>query len=190
MSDGIKYVIKTDLRPVDVTRVGVELFLKWMEFALGRGSLDGKRLVYPTGRYASSLRFEQRDEATVAIVADEAIAPEALWLEVGHGEFDLKKMAPSLSGRGIPMHRPLAAAVLSPGAAMAHFKATGVRRIGAGPARPSMWAEVRAAGGSGYASFGPDSDPDSWIIPAMPAYAPAHVLAQIAARQAAAAGGA
>ena len=181
MSDGIKYVLKTDLRPVDVTRVGVELFLKWMEFALGRGSLDGKRLVYPTGRYASSLRFEQRDETTVAIVADEGIAPEALWLEVGHGAFDMKTVA-SLSGRAIPMHRPVGGT--------AHQARTGVRRIGAGPAGPSMWAEVRAAGSSGYASFGPDSDPDSWIIPAMPAYAPAHVLAQIAARQAAAAGGA
>lgn len=169
------YVVKTDLRPADVTRVGVELFLKWMEFALGRGSLDGKRLVYPTGRYAASLRLEQRDETTVAIIADENVAPEALWLEIGHGAFDMKTVA-TLSGRAIPMHE-------APGGS-AHRAATGLRRIGAGPARPSMWAEVRRASFSGFASFGPNSAPDSWIIPAMPAYAPAHVLAQLGARAA------
>ena len=173
MADGITYLVKTDLAPADVTAVGVDLFLKWMEFALGRGSLGGKRLVYPTGRYASSLRFEQRGESTVAIVADEGIAPEALWLEVGHGEFDMKTVA-SLSGRGIPMHK-------APGGAV-HRALTGVRRLGAGPARPSMWAVVRNMGSSDFASFGPDSDPDSWIIPAMPAYAPAHVLAELGAR--------
>ena len=169
MADGISYVIKTDLSPADVTRVGVELFLKWMEFALGRGSLGGKRLIYPTGRYASSLRFEQRGESTVAIVADEGVAPEALWLEVGHGAFDMKTVK-SLENRAIPMHRTVGSE--------GHRALTGLNRLGAGPPRPSMWAEVREAGGSGIASFGPNSDPDSWIIPAMPAYAPAKVPAR------------
>ena len=168
------YVIKTDLPPEDVTRISVELFAKWMMFALGWDSLGGRRLVYPTGRYAASLRYEQRGESTVAIVADENVAPEALWLEVGHGAFDMKTVK-SLEGRAIPMHR-------APGGSV-HLARTGLRRIGAPHhGQPSMWAEVRRAGASGFASFGPNSDPESWIIPAMPAYAPARVLAELGAR--------
>ena len=40
--------------------------------------------------YRSSLSFAQTGEATVAVVADASIAPEAVLLETGHNVVDLK----------------------------------------------------------------------------------------------------
>ena len=76
MSGGI-YVIRTNLPPEGVTRIAVELYLLWMDFALGKGFLNGKKLHYPSGRYASSISYRQYDEVTVGILADESVAPEA-----------------------------------------------------------------------------------------------------------------
>ena len=171
MSAGHVFVIKTDLPPELVTEIGVEIFVKWMNFALGKEMLNGKKLFYPSGRYASSLSFRQVDETTVAILADESVAPEALFLEEGHRSFDMKTVT-ALRGRSIPMHRPVGGAK--------HLSMTGLKRVGGGPARPMMWAEVRAGTSSGFASIGPNSAPDSWIIPAMPAYSPAGTLAAMA----------
>lgn len=171
-SNSFSYVVRTNLPPEQVNRVGLEIFAKWVEFARGMTTLGGRRLVYPTGRYASSIRFEKTGEASVAIIADEEIAPEALFLETGHGPIDLKTKLQH--GRAYPMHRPLGG---TPG--------TTLRRTGAGPAKPSMWAEVRAAGSSGFASIGPNSPADSWIIPAMAAYNPASFLASMARSMAA-----
>lgn len=172
----IEYVVKTDLDPVQLNRVGLYVFRRWMEFALGT-PLGGKKIVYPTGRYAASLRFEQTGIATVAVVADESTAPEAAVLETGHGSVDLKtRLSP---GRVYPMHRPVAPAGSS--------ASNGLRRQGSGlgpSSRPQVWAEARVKEGSGFASMGPNSPPDSWIIPPMAAYSPAAVLASmIASRQ-------
>lgn len=168
MTSGVTYVIKTNLPPEAVTQIGIEIFAKWVEFALGQASIGGRRLVYPTGRYASSISFQKVGTASVAIVADESVAPEAAVLEYGHGSVDLKqRLAPGV----YPMHRP-------PGGA-AHKSATGLLRRGSGPAslRPKMWAELRANESSGYASISPNSPPGSWIIPPMVPYSPALILA-------------
>lgn len=170
------YVVKTNLPAEGVTQLAVQIFAMWLDFAMGGAALNGKKLIYPSGRYASSIRLEQEDPLTVAIIADEDIAPEAAILETGHRSFDMKTVT-SLSGRAIPMHRP-------PGSAGVQ-KATGLRRTAASPARPMMWAEVRSASSSGFASFGPNSPPGSWIIPPMPAYSPAATLAGMARRMAA-----
>ena len=168
MTNGVMYVVKTDLPPQMVTQIGLEVFARWMDFALGKESIGGRRLIYPTGRYAASLQFKKTGEASVAIIADESVAPEAAILEQGHGPVDLKtRLAP---GR-YPMHR-------TPGGK----PGTGLRRTGSkkGPfARASMWARVRAAEANGFASIGPNSAPGSWIIPAMAPYAPAATLANM-----------
>jgi hypothetical protein len=174
MALGYTYVVRTNLPPEAVSAIGVEIFLMWLSFALGETSLNGKKIHYPSGKYAGSLSLRQVDESTVAIVADEGVAPEAAILETGHRSFDMKTVG-ALSGRAIPMHRPIGT---TPG--------TSLRRVGAGPPglRPSMWAEVRQRSGSEFASFGPNSSPDSWIIPPMPAYSPALTLAAMARRMA------
>ncbi|MDE2467483.1 MAG: hypothetical protein KGL35_01730 [Bradyrhizobium sp.] len=131
---------------------------------MGREELNGKRLLYPTGRYAASIQFKREGAASISVVADEDVAPEAAILESGHGPVDLKTKFEWY--RGYPMHR-LRTGADSP------------RRIGAGPPsmKPSMWAEIRAQESTGFASIGPNSSPDSWIIPAMTPYAPALTIA-------------
>lgn len=168
-SSSFTYVIRTNLPPEAVNRIGLEIFARWLDFALGNTVLNGRRLVHPTGRYAASIQYKQEGEATVAIIADEQSAPEATFIESGHQAVDLKTRLQH--GRAYPMHRP-------PGANLP----SGLRRTGSGPPsmKPRMWADVRSREASGYASIGPNSPPGSWIIPAMPAYAPALALAAIA----------
>ena len=157
------YVVKTNLPPEQLSQMAVEVFTRWVEFALGQRALGNHRLVYPTGRYAASIEYRQEGETSIAIVAS---APEAEIIEQGHAAVDLKTKLQQ--GKVYRMHRPVGA---TPG--------TALRRIGAGPpsTKPRMWAELHQKTASGFASIGPNSLADSWIIPAMPAYSPAMILA-------------
>jgi hypothetical protein len=88
--DDIEYVVRTNLPPEYVTAVGLEVFKQWADFAAGTGTANGNRIAHATGRYRSSISFQQTGEATVAVVADASIAPEAIILETGHNVVDLK----------------------------------------------------------------------------------------------------
>ncbi len=169
------YVVKTNLPPEQLTQLAVEVFARWVEFALGQSSLNNKRLIYPSGRYAASIEYRQQGEASVAIVASD---PIAVILEGGHGPIDLKTKLQH--GRAYPMRRPTGQV---PGISL--------RRIGAGPPslKPHMWAQLRQREASGFASIGPNSPADSWVIPAMPAYSPALILAAQAQAEARKLGG-
>lgn len=157
------YVVKTNLPPDQLSLLATEVFTRWVEFALGQRALGNKQLVYPTGRYAASIEYRQEGESSIAIVAS---APEAEILEQGHDAVDLKTKLQQ--GRAYLMHRRSGA---TPG--------TSLRRIGSGPpsTKPRIWAELHQQTASGFASIGPNSAPDSWIIPPMPAYSPAMILA-------------
>ena len=157
------YLVKTNLSPEQLSQLAIEVFVRWVDFALGGAAIGNKRLVYPTGRYAASIEYRQEGEATIAIVAS---APEAEILEVGHAAVDLKTKLQH--GRPYRIHRPQGA---TPG--------TSLRRVGTGPSslQPHMWAVMHQRTASGFASIGPNSAPGSWIIPAMPAYSPALILA-------------
>jgi hypothetical protein len=165
MARGVVYVVRTNLPPEAVNFIGQYVYALWVGFALGREVLNGKRLIYPTGRYAASIQFKKEGQSAISVIADEEIAPEAAILESGHGPVDLKTKL--MHGRPYPMHR-------TPGGG-----AGGLRRAGGGPAstKPSVWADIRAGEFSGVASIGPNSPPDSWIIPAMTPYAPGMVIA-------------
>jgi hypothetical protein len=130
---------------------------------MGATAIGNKRLVYPTGRYAASIEYRQEGETSIAIVAS---APEADIIEQGHAAVDLKSKLQH--GKAYRMHRRTGA---TPG--------TSLRRVGAGPAslKPRMWAELHQRAATGFASIGANSPADSWIIPAMPAYSPALILA-------------
>ena len=168
----IVYDVFTDLDPDRLNEVGRETFLKWLDFATGLSELGGRRIAHPTGRYASSIRYRRFGQSRVAIVADESVAPEANLLETGHGPVDLLgKLHP---GRTYPMHR-------GTGGAGPY--------VGGGARAPKMWAMARAAGFSGFATTpgsaaarGPTNTSGTgaaWTIPAMPAYAPAQILADL-----------
>ena len=170
------YAVRTDLDPAGVNRVGLAIYAAWVEFALGHTALAGRKLMYPTGRYAASISFKQENESTVAIMADEGVAPEAAIIEEGHGAVDLKTKL--VQGKTYLMHRKQGAT--KAGAAQ------GLKRTGGGPGglSPRIWGEVRSSEANGYASIGPNSAPDSWIIPPMQAYSPALVLSSMAAKMA------
>lgn len=160
MATQIEYVVNTNLNPSQLSAVGIEIFRQWLGFAMGQQSLGGKMLAHPTGRYAASIGYKANGETEIAIVADESAAPEGGILESGHSRFDLKDRF--AKGRAYPMHRG--------------------GRGGAPTMRASMWATARQRNGTGYASIGPNSAADSWILPAMPAFSPAKILAELAAK--------
>lgn len=141
----------------------MEVFSRWVEFALGGAAIGSHRLIYPTGKYAASIQYRQEGESAIAVVAT---APEAEIIEQGHAAVDLKTKL--LQGKAYRIKRRTGA---TPG--------TALRRIGSGPPsmKPQMWAQLHRNTNSGFASIGPNSSPDSWIIPAMPAYSPAMILA-------------
>ena len=164
--------VVTDLDPTTVSMLATEIFRMWVEFALGKQELGGKVLMYPTGKYAASLQYKKTGVARVAIIADESIAPEAAFLEFGHGAIDLKKHL--VPGRSYPMHRG------EPG----HYGSAG---YGAptrptGRKNPKMWATVRRRGFSGFARVPTQitaENADSWIIPPMPAYRATAALVEL-----------
>lgn len=159
----IEYDVYTDLDPDELTEVGLAVMQAWIKFASGMASIHGHRVENPTGRYADSIRLEQRSPNWIAIVADEKIAPEALYLETGHKAYDMKAAFP---GRVFPMHRG----------------SGGILNSTFGGKSPSMWAASRSMGMNGFARVPTHITPEnagSWIIPAMPAWSPASYLAQM-----------
>jgi len=160
------YDVMTDLDPQSVSEVGKEIFKAWVDFAMGKTDLGGKRLMHPTGRYASAIQFKKLGVAKVAIIVDSNLAPEANILEEGHKAIDLKQLL--TAGRSYPMHRGAAGAYGSAG--------YGAPSLGSGKRGAKMWAAARGQGFSGYARVPTKitaENADSWIIPAMPAYRPA-----------------
>lgn len=164
--------VVTDLDPDTVSILATEVFSMWMEFALGNMALGGKILMHPTGKYAASLQYKKTGVARVSIAANESIAPEAAFLEFGHGAIDLKKIL--VPGRSYPMHRG------EPG----HYGSAG---YGAptrptGRRNPKMWAVSRSRGFSGYARVPTKitaENADSWIIPPMAAYRATSFLTEL-----------
>ncbi len=157
--DDIHYVVETNLSPEQVSAVGTEVFKQWLEFAMGARSLGGQMLKHPTGRYAASISYAQTGAARVSIFANPAVAPEASILETGHTRFDLKTKFEKY--RAYPMHRGSG---------------------GAPTLQTRMWATARQKSSTGFASIGDASPADSWILPAMLAYSPARILADLAAK--------
>lgn len=165
MQVGDYHVLMTNMKPEDVNRITLEIYARWVDFAMGNTILNGHRIVHPTGRYARSIRVLYEDGIAVGVIADKNAAPEAAILEWGHSSVDLKTRL--RHGRPYPMHRP-----------------GDMPRVGGGPngIRSMTWAKVRTRAFTGIASIGPNSSPDSWIIPAMPAYSITASLAHIAAQ--------
>lgn len=192
-------VVATDLIPEYLNAVSVDIFRLWRQFALGQTHLGGRSIAYPSGRYAASIsmhrygtrvttvrsgrEYHTRQISHIAIIADERLAPEAHLLEYGHKPIDmLEHLDP---GRRYPMHR-------SGGYVPTHVRA-GARNFptsASGRARiRSMWSEIRQLRSTGSART-PDDPSErgdmntsrtgpAWTIPAMPAYEPAHLLAEL-----------
>lgn len=150
------YTVKTDLDPENLNDLAVYIFEKWIAFANGKDSLGGKRLMHPTGKYASAISMEKRPNNVIAIIADGSV-PEVGILEKGHGVVDLKTKPGFIrareEGRPLPMHR-----------------------AGGYPGVNVMTAEPGHGNFNGMAFVGETG----WILPQMPAYAPGRILAKLA----------
>lgn len=174
------YDVWTDASREDIEAVALEIFKDWLAFAEGKAAIGGRLLMHPTGRYASSLRMDM-DDHHVAIIADEEVAPEAAFLEVGHGSYDLKQQLHGAEYKHIKMRRGGGEYARVVPNAVAAAPRTGPRFMrGFGPA---LYASRRARYGTGmtgkkWATMSENSDPDSWILPPMPAYQPGWLLAE------------
>lgn len=165
----LTFDVMTDLEPEYLSEAAIAVFQMWVEFALGQTELNGHKIENPTGRYASSISMRAYGERRIAIISNSKIAPEADILETGHPAIDLKKRL--TPGRVYPMHR---------GSGFTHVGGGG--RAGYRGTR-KMWAKARSAGAAGFATVPTHITPenaDSWIIPEMPAYSPARLLATLA----------
>ncbi|MDE2232591.1 MAG: hypothetical protein KGJ90_00465 [Patescibacteria group bacterium] len=161
--------IYTNLNPEQLSAVGIEIYRMWVAFALGAMSINGRRLISPTGKYASSIQFKKIGIAHVAVIADEDEAPEGKYIEEGHGPID--QMQTLTKGRSYPLGRAAGAPYLSfnPNAkaiwgTIRHGTYRGLKRV----------PMERKAGKRNTSNTGPE-----WWIPAMIKYEPAHHLANL-----------
>jgi len=164
--------IMTDMDPDTLSEVGAKMAQRWIDFAMGRKALGGRMLMHPTGRYASAISFRTYGVSRVAIVVNENVAPEAHFLEVGHGPIDLKKYF--AMGTLIPMHRGEAGQYGSAGySSPIEDHSRNQRRR-----KNQIWGVVREQGKSGRAVMSMTSSTGkNWVIPPMAAFSPvAHLL--------------
>jgi hypothetical protein len=188
------YEVYTDLDPDALTDVAALVYRAWLAFALGQGEIGGRVLKHPSGRYAASMSWRKTGQAAVAIIADESIAPEAQWIEEGKSSADIKA---AMLGKGntkiskagyryrvIPMKRdPTAPA----------FDASSILTSQAGEHLPvktaRMWARSYSHwdtqhGADRFRTMTDKPGSAPWVVPAMAAYSPAAILADIIRREA------
>lgn len=186
------YDIYTNLDPQQLSELAAETFMVWLKFALGAEELDGKKLLHPSGRYASAISWRRTGVARVSIIANEDAIPEVGAIEYGRPEIDLKsKMLfggrASITKDGyryrvLPL-RPdqwRAAPVLAPGMTLDTMSGGKVR---AGVAR--MWAKPRPYidSKSRFRTMSNRPGASSWRIPEFHPYAPAAILAELLDQQ-------
>lgn len=182
------YDIYTDLDPDQLGNVAAETYYRWLEFSLGATDIGGKTLKHPSGRYAAALSWRATGRSVVSIIADESVANEVGIIENGSPAIDLKaKMlggGKAKRGKDGYLYRTLYLRpdqwrdkpVLGLDSIVSAF---GGEQLRAKLNR--LWAQPRPHGdpksrGPFTMTNKPGSSP--WRIPAMPAYAPAAILAQ------------
>lgn len=176
--DTAVYDVWTDASREQIDAVAMEIFREWILFAEGKQAIGGHFLMHPTGRYASSLSLDITP-SHVSIMADASIAPEALFLELGHGAVDLKQTVHQ-GLRYIHMHR--GGGVVERAAEQPQPSLPRPGPPGLTYNTPSLYATRRArygvVEGSEFATLSSNSPPGSWIIPPMPAYRTAQILSE------------
>jgi hypothetical protein len=179
------YDVYTDLDPKYLTEVAIATFEAWLSFALGKSSLGGKTLKFPSGRYAASLSWKKTGNSTVSIMSDEGVSPESNWIESGApshsmrdamlGGAGTKTSAAGYEYRVIPIRQDASAPTGAP--QIVGNPKTGQRMSAKGK---RAWAQPRAASNPDhFAVMSNAPGASEWIVPAMPAYAPAMILSQL-----------
>jgi len=184
------YSIHTNLDPQQLTKVAVEVYKHWLEFALGRVSIGKGVLKHPSGKYASSISWKRTGQYQVTIIADTDIAKEGEWIENGAGSFNLKDIMlaqKSKVGKDGYRYRTVmmppdqdndlgAGAMLSAGP-VESFVTGSKNGQHVKKSFAKMWAKPIKRTRFKTMTDKPGSSP--WVIPARPAYAPAKILSQL-----------
>jgi len=149
--------------------------------------------MHPTGRYAASISMRRygsrrgsrgpgqvpiRTINHVAIIADESLAPEAAILETGHGPIDmLQHLSP---GRSYPIFGDAQTPSAVSGASFptSSYGRSRVRKMWAVSRQLTGFRRTPSASGGRKAS-NTSGTGKAWTIPAMPAYHPAQILADL-----------
>jgi hypothetical protein len=181
------YTVHTDLDPEQLTQVAIETYAKWLAWSLGKESLLGMTLMHPSGRYSASLSWKRTGASSVAIIADEKIAPEALWIEDGASAHSMKE---AMLGKGNT----------KVDAQGYRYRVIPIRKDGYFPqgtdANPEVvqtptGGGISMATGKIWSRKAPAIDADhfaimsdkpgsaEWMVPAMRPYAPAAILASL-----------
>ena len=175
--------VYSDLPQEMLNEVMVETYRKWVMFALGKKTLNGRKLKHPSGRYAESIRVENQPGNVVAVFSDSPIADV---IEKGHKTFNLRdKMLQSGKAkttkdgsryRYIPIASYGKNSFTEP-----QGTAYLTRLLGAGvdgKGIKQLWGKM-------YKKEGPirvmssKQGPSAWQIPAMVAYSPAQIFADL-----------
>jgi len=101
--------VVTNVDPEDMNDSLLDTFNKWVNFALGEGSLGGETLTAPSGRLAAALRAEtDKDGNIVAIYInkEEIGAITNNFLISGHKSFSLKSRMLKLGLPGVHQSKP------------------------------------------------------------------------------------
>lgn len=146
------YEVHTNLSPSQLTELAVETYKAWLQFAMGKQAIGGKVLKHPSGQYAAALSWRRTGATSIAIIADESV-PQVGWIEYGRAAADIK------------------AAMLADAKVSKDGHRYRVIPVSREPAK--MWATTRP-----FITIS-DKKPGSWIVPAMPAYSPGAILADL-----------
>lgn len=186
--DHAVYDVYTDLDPLQLSELAAETFFAWLKFALGQQALEGKRLLHPSGRYASALSWRRTGVAKVSVIADEDAIREVGAIEYGHPATSMKdkmlyggKAHLSKEGylyRVIPLRpdqwRPTP--TFAPNMVVDNMGGGRLRRgIARMWAKPRPWIDPKSRFRT--MSNKPGSSP--WVIPEFHPYAPGKILADI-----------
>lgn len=182
------YDVYTNLDPLQLSEAASETFKLWIQFALGKQEIGGKKIKYPSGRYASALSWKKTGVAQVSIIADEDAIPEVGAIEYGRPEIDLKsKML--FNGRAhiskegylyrvLPLRpdNPGTNPILSPGMVLDTLSGGRLRKNVA-----RMWAKPRpyVDSRSRYRTMTNKPGSSPWRIPEFHPYAPGAILAEL-----------
>jgi hypothetical protein len=181
------YEVMTDLDPEALTQVAIETYAKWLDWALGKGSLLGMTMKHPSGRYAASLSWKRTGASSVAIIADEKIAPEALWIEEGASAHSMKE---AMLGKGntkvdaqgyryrvIPIRKD---GYFPQGTDANPEVVQTPTGGGISAATGKIWSrKAPAIDASHYAVMSDRPGASDWIVPAQAPYAPGAILASL-----------
>lgn len=185
------YTIQTNADPAMLGIIAAEIYKQWMEFALGHEALGGKKLVNPSGKYASAISWKRTGTYSVAITADSTISKQVDTVEEGASAFSIKDAMLSKKSkvdkdgnryRVIPMppridKDPGANDILKNSelsSFITKFSQSGQRvrknaaRVWAKPVKRTQFVTMTDKPGSA-----------AWAMPERPAYAPAKILHEL-----------